>query len=218
MIPILILFIFVGVAVKLSFWKWWQALLFGIICALFTVFICQYAILQSKTQLADYLSNKRVMENIAVLVTIEAVLCFAFVFTELFGDGAGCVSAGAGNLGVGGASVGGVLRAGLRNVLRVDLCGVLRAGLRAYPSVLIFPALFYILAQAIYFFAGVNFENISYYVALGVGIGLPLFSLLLKFLCPDKEFRLEIYLLVSVFICIVGLISTANSDIIYMKI
>ncbi|MDR2556386.1 MAG: hypothetical protein LBC49_01585, partial [Bacteroidales bacterium] len=85
------------------------------------------------------------------------------------------------------------------------------------PGLLVFPVLFYLLTQAIYFFAGVDFTTISYLLALGAGVLLPLLSLLLKFLFPNKEFRLEVYLLISVFICIIGLIATANGDIMNIK-
>jgi hypothetical protein len=185
-IRILMLFVLIGTVVKLSFWKWWQAVLFGLVCALFVIITCRYAILQSKTQLDYYLNNKQVMQNIAVLVTIEAVLSFAFVFTEIFG-------------------IDGRWRK-LRRVL-----------LLAYPGLLVFPVLFYLLTRSIYIFAGVDFGVISYWLALGVFITIPLFSYILKRLCPDKEFRLEIYLLISVFICIIGLIATANGDIVYIK-
>lgn len=239
-VQILMLFILIGAAVKLSFWKWWQAALFGLVCALFIIFICRYAILQSKTELNYYLNNKQIMQDIAVLVTIEAVLCFAFVFVELFsGSGSenGRRGSGCGNGCKSGCSSGcGGGRHDNKHSSRCDnkcdgKCDsdessgeygesknkrALRLCLYAYPGLLIFPVLFYLLTQAIYFFAGVDFTTVSYLLALSTGVLLPLLSLGLKFLCPDREFRLEIYLLVSVFICIIGLITTADNDIVYM--
>ena len=76
-ISILILFILVNCLLKLSFWKGWQAALFGLICGIFITATYPVAILQSKTQLADYLQNTVALQNMAVIITLEAVVCFA---------------------------------------------------------------------------------------------------------------------------------------------
>ena len=76
-ISILILFILVNCLLKLSFWKGWQAALFGLICGIFITATYPVAILQSKTQLADYLQNTVALKNMAVIITLEAVVCFA---------------------------------------------------------------------------------------------------------------------------------------------
>ena len=62
-ISILILFILVNCLLKLSFWKGWQAALFGLICGIFITATYPVAILQSKTQLADYLQNTVALQN-----------------------------------------------------------------------------------------------------------------------------------------------------------
>ena len=77
-ISILILFILVNCLLKLSFWKGWQAALFGLICGIFITATYPVAILQSKTQLADYLQNTVALQNMAVIITLEAVVCFAY--------------------------------------------------------------------------------------------------------------------------------------------
>ena len=64
-ISILILFILVNCLLKLSFWKGWQAALFGLICGIFITATYPVAILQSKTQLADYLQNTVALKNMA---------------------------------------------------------------------------------------------------------------------------------------------------------
>ena len=77
-ISILILFILVNCLLKLSFWKGWQAALFGLICGIFITATYPVAILQSKTQLADYLQNTVALKNMAVIITLEAVVWFGF--------------------------------------------------------------------------------------------------------------------------------------------
>ena len=85
-ISILILFILVNCLLKLSFWKGWQAALFGLICGIFITATYPVAILQSKTQLADYLQNTVALQNMAVIITLE--LSFVLRIVWLYcGDG-----------------------------------------------------------------------------------------------------------------------------------
>ena len=84
-ILILMLFIAINCAFKLSLWRWWQAGIYSLIMAVFTVLAYPYAILQSKTQIADYLQNTEALQNMAVIITLESALCFGFCVTYLRG-------------------------------------------------------------------------------------------------------------------------------------
>ena len=178
------LFIIINCILKLSFWKWWQAAIFSIVCAVFLLWAEQYAILQSKTQINDYLMNREALEDAAVLVTIESAICFAFCFAalrNLFG----------------------------RKVKRWLL------PLYWYPSLLLFPVLFYILTQSIFSLSGVNFDTVSYIMAGTVLIILPLAAYGIRYLFPEKELRLEVHFLVSLFVAILGLLTTVNGNVTY---
>jgi hypothetical protein len=182
------LFIVVNSIIKLSFWKLWQATVFGLICGIFIIVACRYAILQSKTQLADYLRNIKVMQDIAVLVTVDSAVCFAFCFTaskELFGEKV------------------------KRWVLL--LCWW-------YPGLLLFPALFCILTQMIFTFSGTDFKFISYILASTFFVVLPALSRFIRYLYPEKELQLEVHFLVSFFVCVIGLITTVNGNVTYKAI
>lgn len=181
-IQVLALFIFINCIFKLSFWKTWQAAIFGVICAAFIVWSCKFAILQSKTQINDYLSNLQILQNMAVLITIESSLCFAFCFALL------------------------------QNIF--DKKKWTRF-LYWYPSLLIFPVLFYVLTQSIFNMPGTDFTTISYIEALLVLILIPGLSAAVKYLFPEKEFRLEVYFVISLFVCIIGLITTVNGNVTY---
>jgi hypothetical protein len=183
-IQILMLFIVVNTILKLSFWKWWQTMLFGLLCAVFIVVACQYAVLQSKTQLADYLANKAILQDTAVLITMESVLCVAFCFATL-----SAIHRGKRKLG-----------------LKI---------LDWYPGLLLFPVLFYLLTQTIYAMPGSDFSTIAQLLAAGIFIAIPLLSFLIKYLYPEKELRLEVHFLVSLFVCIIGLITTVNGNVTY---
>lgn len=186
-IQILMLFIFINCTLKLSFWKFWQAILFGVISAAFIIFTCQYAILQSKTQINDFLQNKNILQDAAVLVTIESALCFAFCF------------------------------AAMREVYGKAVKLWVKP-LYWYPSLLIFPVQFYILTQTIFAMPGTDFTTISYVLAGIAIVAFPLFSYCAKIILPEKDLRLEVHFLVSLFVCILGLITTVNANVTYAAV
>ncbi len=84
-----------------------------------------------------------------------------------------------------------------------------------YPGLLIFPVLFYVLTQSIFALPGTSFSTIAYGLAAIIIVALPLLSYGIRLLIPEKEFRLEIHFLVSLFVCILGLITTVNGNVTY---
>lgn len=111
-IHILMLFIVINCSFKLSFWKLWQTVIYSLIAGLFVAGTWQYAILQSKTQIADYLQNTEALQNMAIIITLESALCFGYCVAFLHG------------------------LYGKKNLWWAEL-------LRWYPSLLLFPVLFY---------------------------------------------------------------------------
>ena len=186
-IQVLILFIIINSILKLSFWKWWQAAIFGVICAIFVVWAQQYAIVQSKTQLHDYLSNQRALQDMAVLITVESAICFAFCF------------------------------AALMNMFGKKKKRWIRL-LYWYPSLLLFPVLFYMLTQAIFNLSGTNFSTIAYTIAGITFVVIPAASCGMKLFIPEKELRLEVHFLVSLFVAVLGLLTTVNGNVTYAAV
>ena len=82
-IHILMLFIVINCSFKLSFWKLWQTVIYSLIAGLFVAGTWQYAILQSKTQIADYLQNTEALQNMAIIITLESALCFGYCVSRL---------------------------------------------------------------------------------------------------------------------------------------
>ncbi|GHV57899.1 hypothetical protein FACS1894182_08030 [Bacteroidia bacterium] len=187
-LQILILFILISNLLKISFLKFLQSAISGLLYAVFVVITCQWAILQSKTQLADFLNNTTIMQNAAVLITIESVLFFAFCFAEL-----------------------GEIHKAKKGKWWKSL-------LHWYPGLLLFPVLFYLQTQLIFALPGIDFTVLSYTLAAGVLVALPLLSWLLKRFCPEKELRLEVCFLVNLFVCIIGLITTVNGNVTYSTV
>ncbi len=184
---ILILFIFINTILKLSYWRWWQRVIFGFICGAFILYAYPYATLQSKTQLAGYLNNRKIMQDMAVLITVESAIYITFCFLamrQLYG----------------------------RKVKRWV------KPLYWYPGMLVFPALFYLLTNTIFSFSGTDFATIAYVLAGSVFLLFPLLSACLRWLLPEKELRLEVQFLISLFVTIIGLISTVNGNTVYSAV
>ena len=81
-IHILMLFIVINCSFKLSFWKLWQTVIYSLIAGLFVAGTWQYAILQSKTQIADYLQNTEALQNMAIIITLS---CADFMVRRIYG-------------------------------------------------------------------------------------------------------------------------------------
>lgn len=186
-IQILMLFIVLNCMLKLTFWKWWQAAVFGMMCGLFILLILPAATLQSKSQLALFLADPAVMQDAAVLVTLEVSVCLSYCFlmsAKIFGG-------------------------------RLSRWGKV---LQWYPSLLIFPVLFYLLTQAIYALPGTDFRTIGGALAGGVAVSIPLLRYAVKWLLPHADFRLEVHFLASLFVCILGLVATVSGNVVYAPI
>ena len=85
-----------------------------------------------------------------------------------------------------------------------------------YPSLLLFPVVFYCLTEAIFTFVGIAFTTTAYIVAAIVLIAIPALAKAVQYLVPEKDLRLEIHFLVSLFVCILGLLTTVNGKTLHL--
>ncbi len=118
----------------------------------------------------------------AVIITLESVVCFAY-----------CIA---------------VLRGWFGQQERWWV-----KPLKWYPSLLVFPVLFYLQTELVFSFLGTSFSAISYAFAAAVVV---LFRCSATFSgsCCGKE-MLETHFLVSLFVCIIGLLTTVNGNVTY---
>ena len=187
-IPVLILFILLNTALKISFWRWWKALVFAAVAGGFVLLAGPYAADQSKTELASWMQNTDIMQNVAVLITLESVLFFGFAFLRL------------------------------RTVFGAPVKRYAMHLLNAYPGLLLYPALFYLLANLFFALPGIGFDGVARTLAISVFVGLPLLSWALSKLVPEEELRLEILFIVNLFVCITGLITTVDGETAYAAV
>lgn len=155
----------------------------AVVCALFTGLMWPYAIEQSKTQIADWLADTALMLDTAVLLTLEVILQMTFCMLAAHVQTSG--------------------------PLRKRTLWMYRA-LRWFPGILIFPVLFSALVALIFAFPGVSFSLLSWSMAAGVLILIPVGTWLLRRAMPEKDVRLELLFLVNALIAVLGVVATVN--------
>lgn len=155
----------------------------AVVCALFTGLMWPYAIEQSKTQIADWLADTALMLDTAVMLTLEVILQMTFCMLAAHVQTSG--------------------------PLRKRTLWMYRA-LRWFPGILIFPVLFSALVALIFAFPGVSFSLLSWSMAAGVLILIPVGTWLLRRVMPEKDVRLELLFLVNALIAVLGVVATVN--------
>ncbi|MCO6565523.1 MAG: hypothetical protein J6581_08805 [Apibacter sp.] len=177
--------ILINAAIKLSFWKKRQIVIMLLIYTAFILCIYPLSIKQSKIQIQNFLADSVMMQNVSVLVTVESGLFFAFCFA--------------------------VLMVWYENKKHQ----IFRLVLQYYPGILVFLVLFYALTQVAFTCTGFNFLTIAILYALTVILSMVLAIVTIKKLVPEMDLRLEIHFIVSLIICILGLIITVDGKIVY---
>ena len=180
---ILILLTAFNFLLKQTFWKPIAVGVTAAIAAVFVILVWPYAIEQSKTQIADWLSDNQLMLDTSVVLTLEIVLQMAF-----------CLLA--------------VHVANFSPVKRRMMWAY--CVLYWFPGVLIFPVLFFGLTQAIFSFPGVSFKLIAWLFGLFIFVVIPVGRWLVRWLLPEEELRLELFFLSYSLVAILGIIATVN--------
>lgn len=182
-VVVLMILVCFNFMMKQTYRKRWSVAAIAVMAALFVGLMWPYAIRQSKTQIADWLANTQLMLDTSVVLTVEVVLQMAF-----------CMLAAH------------VLTTG---PVKKRTLWAYRA-LRWFPGILIFPVLFSGLVYLIFSFPGVSFSLIAWSMAAGVLVLIPVGTLLLRWLLPEKELRLELLFLTNALTAILGIIATVN--------
>lgn len=170
---------------KQSYRKLYSVIFSAVVCSAFVGFMWRYAIEQSKSQISIWLSDSALMLDIAVILTLEVVIQMSFC----------------------------VLSAYIQTAGKIKLVTLWTYRfLRWFPGVLIFPTLFSMLVSVLFALPGVSFTLISWSLAAAVLVIIPLGSIFLRWLLPEKEIRLELLFLINALIAILGVIATVNGQ------
>lgn len=182
---LVIFFVLFNTSLKLSFWKFWETSVFGLVMGTFIWVIYPFAISQSSVVINNHLFNNTIRENFTVLLTVETFIYFAFCFTFLS-------------------------HSTLENT-----GNKYHSLLRLFPGLLVFPVLFYLFLLVVFNNSGVNFSSLALYFSIAVTLFFPLSSIGFKYLIPENDFRIEIFFISGVLLIVLGLVSTFEGNLIY---
>lgn len=168
---------------KQTFWKITAVVISAAVAAIFIGCMWTFAIEQSKTQIAAWLSNPQLMLDTSVLLTIEVALQMSFCMLDVHINSAENIK---------------------KRTLRMYRI------LRWIPGLLIYPVLFSGLVYLIFAFPGISFSTISWIYAAAIFVLIPSFQWLLKWLLPEKDLRLELFFLSNALLAILGIVATVN--------
>lgn len=183
LVLVLILLVCFNFMLKQTYSKRWVVATVSIICALFIGMAWPYAIEQSKTQIANWLANPSLMLDTSVILSIEVCIQLSFCIFAVH------------------MMTGGVAKPHTLWTYRL---------LRLFPGLLIFPVLFSGLVALIFSFPGASFSALAWGMAVCVLVLIPVGTILLRHLLPEKELRLELLFLTNALTAILGIVATVN--------
>jgi len=183
---LLVFFIVLNTAVKMSLWKMWQQIACCLVIGLLVFGATHYVVLLSKTQLEAMVQQTAVLRDVAVVLTVDAAVCTAFCLLWLNEE---------------------------QPRSRMGRC--MWAALYAYPQLLVLPALGYALAVAVFAAPGVDFVTLGVGFAFAAVALLLVLSLAMRWLLPVVQARVELHLLLSGGIAAVGLVATQATRMVY---
>lgn len=177
------LLVAVSFMMKLTYHKPLGIMIMCGVGALFAILTWEYATTQSKTQIADWLSNPDLMLDTSVVLTIDVAVQLVMCILMARKISGSTMSK------------------------RADMLLELTLW---FPGLLIFPVLFAGIVKMMFALPGIDFTLIGWSCAGLVAVGIPVCVYLLKLLLNDADERLELMFLVNGLIAVLGVIATVN--------
>lgn len=187
LIYILLSLIVFNSAMKISLWPWWWRLVFTLLLGIFAYLSIDYAVVQSKTQIASWLHNVDILQFIAIIVTLDSAVGIVYCLLYFNNDG---------------------------KRSRTHFWSRL---LHAYPGLLVIPVVFYLLTRLIFLHVGADFHTTGLIYAIAVVVVLTLCAEAARWLLPTNELRVEAHLWLTVMVCLFSLFLTQDSNIVYQS-
>ncbi len=160
-----------------------EVMVMAVVLAFFVGMAWTFAIEQSKTQIAAWMSDAKLMLDMAVLMSVDISLTIFFC----------------------------VVHVDIKTAEKVSkLKYYTYIFLKYFPGLLIFPVLFAVLVSLIFFFPGASFQLIAWGLAVAVFFMMPLMTYGLRWLLPERAIRLEMLFLVDVLLALMGVVGTVN--------
>lgn len=170
---------------KQTLCKWYHTVAITMLSALFVGLMWPYAIVQSKSRIAEWLSNTSLMMDTSIILTVEVILQMWFCMLAAHIKSSG--------------------------VLKRMTIWMYRF-LRWFPGILFFPVMFCALVVLIFSFPGKSFSLVAWCFAGAIAVVVAVGVWLLKWLLPQKEVRLELLFLANALVAILGIVATVNGN------
>ncbi len=167
---------------KLTYHRLSGIIILSLLPMLFLGLTHEYAAMQSKTQIAQWLEQPALMLDTSVLLTVDVAFQIAF-----------CILMG--------KKVSGTITPRASRLLAITLW---------FPGLLIFPVLFSMLVEAVFALPGTGFVTIGWGCGIAVFILIPPLVFGLCYLLPETDLRLELMFLVNLITAALGIVATVN--------
>ena len=160
-----------------------EIMIISVLIAFFVGMAWPFAIEQSKTQIAAWISDQKLMLDMAVLLSIDVALTMLFCVDHVDLNTSEYVS---------------------------RRKWIFYIALKFFPGLLIFPVLFSLLVMLIFMLPGMSFQVLAWTLAVVLLTLTPVLTYGLRWLLPERPIRLELLFLVEVLLGLMGIIGTVN--------
>ncbi|MDE6503011.1 MAG: hypothetical protein K2K78_00900 [Muribaculaceae bacterium] len=178
-IMILVSFSFI---LKLTCHRFVGIIILSLLPLLFLGCAYEFASMQSKTQIQDWLQQPSLMLDTSVLLTVDVAFQLTFcIFMAM--------------------RLTGHLSRVQTAILNITYW---------VPGMLLFPVLFSILVELIFSMPGTGFATIGWGAGIAMFLLIPAITYGVKYLMPESELRLELMFLINILIAALGIVATVN--------
>ena len=160
-----------------------EIMIISVLVAFFVGMAWPLAIEQSKTQIAAWIADQKLMLDMAVLLSVDVALTMLFCVHHVDIKTSEYVSR------------------------RKWMFFIF---LKYFPGMLIFPVLFSVLVMTIFMLPGVSFQVVAWVLAILLLFLIPVLTYGLRWLLPERPIRLELLFLIEVLLGLMGIIGTVN--------
>lgn len=162
-----------------------EIMIISVLVAFFVGLSWPFAIEQSKTQIAAWIADQKLMLDMAVLLSVDVALTMLF-----------CVH-----------------HVDLKTSEHVSRRKwMFYIALKYFPGLLVFPVLFSLLVMMIFMLPGMSFQVVAWTLAVDLLVLTPALTYGLRWLLPERPIRLELLFLVEVLLGLMGIVGTVNGN------
>ncbi len=162
-----------------------EIMIISVLVAFFVGMAWPFAIEQSKTQIAAWIADQKLMLDMAVLLSVDVALTMLFCVHHVDVKTSEHVS---------------------------RRKWMFYIALKYFPGLLVFPVLFSLLVMVIFMLPGMSFQVLAWTLAAVLLVLTPALTYGLRWLLPERPIRLELLFLIEVLLGLMGIVGTVNGN------